>query len=45
MVAQAAVVDGAAEWIGTRIRFELKQEDRFTIVLFSQQAGASRWSS
>ena len=28
------VVDGPQEWIGTRIRFELKEEDGFTIVLF-----------
>jgi uncharacterized protein YndB with AHSA1/START domain len=29
------VVDGPEEWIGTHVRFELKQEDDFTIVLFS----------
>jgi uncharacterized protein YndB with AHSA1/START domain len=29
------VVDGPEEWVGTRVRFELKQEDGFTIVLFS----------
>ncbi len=29
------VVDGPEEWIGTQVRFELKQEDDFTIVLFS----------
>ena len=29
------VVDGPAEWVGTEVRFELKQEDDFTIVLFS----------
>ena len=29
------VVDGPEEWVGTQIRFELKQEDGFTIVLFS----------
>ncbi|MFF3485656.1 SRPBCC domain-containing protein [Streptomyces sp. NPDC002701] len=28
------VVDGPAEWIGTQVRFELKQEDDYTIVLF-----------
>ena len=28
------VVDGPEEWVGTHIRFELKQEDGFTIVLF-----------
>lgn len=32
------VVDGPEEWLGTRIAFELKQEDGFTIVLF-QHAG------
>jgi uncharacterized protein YndB with AHSA1/START domain len=29
------VVGGADEWVGTRIRFDLKEEDGFTIVLFS----------
>jgi hypothetical protein len=29
------VVDGPEEWVGTQVRFELKQEDGFTIVLFS----------
>ena len=29
------VVDGPEEWIGTQVRFELKQEDGWTIVLFS----------
>jgi uncharacterized protein YndB with AHSA1/START domain len=28
------VVDGPEEWIGTKVRFDLKQEDDFTIVLF-----------
>ncbi|MEV7179858.1 SRPBCC domain-containing protein [Kitasatospora sp. NPDC093679] len=28
------VVDGPEEWIGTRVRFELKQEDDYTVVLF-----------
>jgi uncharacterized protein YndB with AHSA1/START domain len=28
------VVDGPEEWIGTQVRFELSQEDGFTIVLF-----------
>jgi uncharacterized protein YndB with AHSA1/START domain len=28
------VVDGPAEWIGTRVSFELKQEDGYSIVLF-----------
>jgi uncharacterized protein YndB with AHSA1/START domain len=31
------VVDGPAEWIGTRISFELKQEDGYTIVLFKHE--------
>ncbi|MEJ3742858.1 SRPBCC domain-containing protein [Actinomycetes bacterium KLBMP 9797] len=31
------VVDGPAEWIGTQVRFELKQEDGFTIVLFRHE--------
>ena len=31
------VVDGPAEWLGTRIRFELKREDDFTIVLFRHE--------
>jgi len=31
------VVDGPEEWIGTKVRFELKQEDDFTIVLFSHE--------
>ncbi|MGW4568494.1 SRPBCC family protein [Streptomyces sp. NPDC004561] len=31
------VVDGPEEWIGTRIRFELEQEDGFTIVLFRHE--------
>ncbi len=31
------VVDGPTEWIGTRVRFELKQEDGFTIVLFKHE--------
>jgi len=29
------VVDGPDEWIGTQVRFELKREDDYTIVLFS----------
>ena len=29
------VVDGPEEWVGTEVRFELKHEDNFTIVLFS----------
>jgi hypothetical protein len=31
------VVDGPAEWIGTHVRFELKQEGDFTIVLFRHE--------
>jgi uncharacterized protein YndB with AHSA1/START domain len=31
------VVDGPEEWVGTRISFELKQEDDFTIVLFRHE--------
>lgn len=28
------VVDGPAEWIGTKVSFDLKQQDDYTIVLF-----------
>lgn len=31
------VVDGPDEWIGTKIAFDLKQEDDFTIVLFRHE--------
>jgi uncharacterized protein YndB with AHSA1/START domain len=31
------VVDGPAEWIGTTISFELKQDGEYTIVLFKHQ--------
>ena len=31
------VVDGPPEWIGTTVRFELKQEDDFTIILFQHE--------
>ena len=31
------VLDGAPEWVGTKIAFDLKQEDGFTIVLFKHQ--------
>ena len=31
------VVDGPAEWIGTRIRWELKQDEDFAIVLFAHE--------
>jgi uncharacterized protein YndB with AHSA1/START domain len=31
------VVDGPREWIGTTLRFDLKQEDDFAIVLFKHE--------
>ncbi len=31
------VVDGPAEWIDTKVGFELKQEDDYSIVLFKHQ--------
>jgi uncharacterized protein YndB with AHSA1/START domain len=31
------VVDGPAEWIATRVSFDLKHEDGYAIVLFKQQ--------
>lgn len=31
------VVEGPAEWVGTRVGFELKQEDGYTIVLFRHE--------
>ena len=31
------VVDGPEQWIGTKVRFELEQEDDYTIVLFSHE--------
>jgi len=31
------VIDGPAEWIDTRVGFELKQEDGYCIVLFKHQ--------
>lgn len=31
------VVDGPAEWIGTKISFDLKQDEEFTIVLFKHE--------
>jgi uncharacterized protein YndB with AHSA1/START domain len=31
------VVEGPAEWIGTKIAFDLKQEDDFSIVLFKHE--------
>jgi uncharacterized protein YndB with AHSA1/START domain len=31
------VVDGPQEWIGTKVSWDLKQEDSYTIVLFKHQ--------
>jgi hypothetical protein len=31
------VVDGPAEWIGTKVRFDLKQVGDYAIVLFKHQ--------
>lgn len=31
------VVDGPGEWIGTKIRFDLKREDDFTVILFRHE--------
>jgi uncharacterized protein YndB with AHSA1/START domain len=31
------VVDGPAEWIDTRIGFDLKQEDGYTVILFKHE--------
>jgi uncharacterized protein YndB with AHSA1/START domain len=31
------VANGPEEWIGTRIRFDLKQEDDFTVILFRHE--------
>jgi uncharacterized protein YndB with AHSA1/START domain len=31
------VTDGPEEWIGTRVRFDLKQEDDYTIVQFAHE--------
>ena len=39
------VVEGPAEWIGTKVSFDLKQEGEYSIVLFKHRAGRSRWSS
>ncbi len=36
------VVAGPAEWIGTTIRFELKQEGEYCIVLFSHEGWKER---
>ena len=34
------VVDGPPEWIGTEVRFELRQDGDFTVVLFEQRGWA-----
>ncbi|WP_181704915.1 SRPBCC family protein [Chthonobacter rhizosphaerae] len=34
------VVDGPGEWIGTRVRFDLRQDGEHTIVLFRHQGWA-----
>ena len=34
------VVDGPSEWIGTRIRFRLDQQDDYTVVLFGHEGWA-----
>jgi hypothetical protein len=34
------VVDGPAEWVGTRVRFELSQAGDYTIVLFRHEGWA-----
>ncbi len=34
------VVKGAEEWMGTKIRFDLKQADDFTIILFRHEGWA-----
>lgn len=31
------VVEGPEEWIGTKVRWELKQQDGYTIILFKHQ--------
>ncbi len=31
------VVDGPEEWIGTTVRWELKREDDYTVILFKHQ--------
>jgi hypothetical protein len=31
------VVDGPEEWIGTKVSFDLKQDDAFTVILFNHQ--------
>jgi uncharacterized protein YndB with AHSA1/START domain len=31
------VVDGPAEWIGTKVSFDLKQDDGYTVVLFKHE--------
>lgn len=32
------VIEGPAEWIGTNVRFDLKQEEDYTIVLFKHES-------
>jgi len=39
------VVGGPPEWIGSKIHFDLKKEDDFTIIRSSTRDGRSRWSS
>jgi uncharacterized protein YndB with AHSA1/START domain len=34
------VVDGPSEWIGTRVVWDLKQEDDYTIILFKHEGWA-----
>ena len=31
------VIDGPPEWIGTRVRWDLKQEDKYSIILFTHE--------
>ena len=31
------VVDGPAEWVGTRVRWDLKQDGDYTVILFQHQ--------
>jgi hypothetical protein len=48
------VVDGPAEWIGTKVSFDLKQEGDWTIILFKHQGwrepaefmhhGSTKWA-
>ena len=34
------VIDGAKEWIGTHINFEIRQDDDWTVVLFKHEGWA-----